>query len=536
MNKPKNKIKIVVILIILSLVVKTGWAITGTGGSITADGHTTITSFNATNTYATRGLSDYISGQFKFPSIIDILLRGRFSQLEADNTAPSTPEIESPANDTYQNTTSFTFSWTNVTDADNDTVSYRLEIYNDSDLALEYLINNSVVETSTPTQAIAELVDNQTYYWQVLANDSRKNSTFSENRTVIMDQIPPAQFNLTSPENGTSTADNSPALEWDATIDVNFDNYSIEVSADANFSNINRTENSSTNSFSSWSSTLGADTYYWRITAIDKANNQQQSDNNLSFTITAVTETQTITQGTTTVAGGTSPKPYSFNLIAPPSITILQGETITIPLTIQNLGNNINLNRIQLSAESSSGSIVAVLDKRLINTLKPNSDEIVNLIIQATGVLEGAFSVTVSADIDNPRLHDSVTIITNIIGEKGKDQKSVQQQLEFAKKFFDGNPQCSDLIEALERAEQELNNDDAASALEITSDAVNKCKDLIAIKVGEKPSLMDITMNAIRENRTTAIVSSEILAVFIILAIVLKKFIKRKPKQIKLDF
>src|SRR3989344_917964 len=351
-----------------------------------------------------------------------------------------------------------------------------------------------------------------------------------------MDQITPTQFNLTSPENGTSTADNSPALEWDATIDVNFDNYSIEVSADANFSNINRTENSSTNSFSSWSSTLGADTYYWRITAIDKANNQQQSDNNLSFTITAVTETQTITQGTTTVAGGTSPKPYSFNLIAPPSITILQGETITIQLTIQNLGNNINLNRIQLSAESSSGSIVAVLDKRLINTLKPNSDEIVNLIIQATGVLEGAFSVTVSADIDNPRLHDSVTIITNIIGEKGKDQKSVQQQLEFAKKFFDGNPQCSDLIEALERAEQELNNNDAASALEITSDAVNKCKDLIAIKVGEKPSLMDITMNAIRENRTTAIVSSEILAVFIILAIVLKKFIKRKPKQIKLDF
>ena len=259
------------------------------------------------------------------------------------------------------------------------------------------------------------------------------------------------------------------------------------------------------------------------------------SDNNLSFIITALTSTTTQGGGTASVAGGTSPKPYSFHIIAPPSITIFQGDSIIIPLEIQNLGKEININDITLSVEGDSPLIKPSLDKTSIATLKPSSSITTNLIIQAAENT-GTFSVTITADASLPRLHDAVKIITNIVGKEGPEEDAAQQQLIFAKKLFDGNPQCSELLETIERAEQELENDNPTRALELTSEAVNKCKELIAVKVSKKPGLLGITINAIRENKTASIISSEVLAALILLAVIFKKFIRKKPKVIKLDF
>ncbi len=524
-----------ILILMLLLVIPVTIAITGSGGDITINGHTTTASFNSTGLFDIRGLANYIAGQFKIPSSIEILIRGRFSLLKADNTAPATPSIDFPANDTYSNVTSTVFSWTNTTDADNDTVSYMFEIYNDSALTLEFTVNNSIIETATPTATTVNLHTEQAYYWRIAANDSSKNSSFSDLRIITKDTTLPTAFNLTSPADATSSTDNSPSLQWDSSTDTNLNNYTIELSTLADFSTISQTVNSSTNAFSSWSTSLSAGTYYWRVKAVDKANNQQLSENNLSFTITALTSTVSQGGGTTSVAGGSSPKPYSFHLIAPPSITIFQGDSIVIPLEIQNLGKDISINDITLSAEGDSSLISATLDRKSINTLKPSSSETINLIIQAAENT-GTFSVTVMADASLPRLHDAVKIITNIIGKEGPDENAAQQQIVFAKKFFDGNPQCQDLLETLDQAEQELARRNPGQALELTSKAINKCKDLIAVKISEKASLLSITVNAIKENKTASVISAQMLVLFVIVIIVFKKFIKRKPKTIKLDF
>ncbi|MEK6856513.1 MAG: hypothetical protein AABX49_00705, partial [Nanoarchaeota archaeon] len=496
--------------LVFLILVAQALAITGTTGGVTADGHITVISFNVTGPYESRGLLDYITGQFK-DSWTHIILRGRFSQLQAENTAPATPPVETQTNDTYSNVTSTMFSWTNATDADNDTISYIFEAYNDSSLTLEFTVNNSIIETATPTEVTANLHTDQIYYWRVAANDSSKNSTFTDLRIYTIDTTLPTAFNITSPTDSSSTTDNTPTLEWDTSTDTNSDNYSIEISTTADFSTISRTENSSTNTFSSWNSSLAAGTYYWRVNAIDKANNQRLSENNRSFTITALVETVQQGGGTTPTAGGISPKPYSFHIIAPPSITIFQGDSIIIPLEIQNLGREININDITLSVEGDSRLITPSLDKTSIATLKPSSSVITNLIIQAAENV-GTFSVTITADASLPRLHDAVKIITNIIGKEGPDKNAAQQQLVFAKKLFDGNPQCNELLETLEQAERELEQDNTAEALELTSEAINKCKELVAVKVSEKPGLLGITINAIRENKTVSIISSEVIA------------------------
>ncbi len=529
------KLHILITLSILLIVFPIAFAITGTSGGITADGQIDTIAINGTNTYETRGIGDYISGQFQYPSLDDILIRGRFTILKVNNTAPNAPTIQSPVNDTYQNSTSTTFSWTNTTDPDNDIVSYRLEIFNDSALTLENTINNSIVETATPTETLVTLAPDGVYYWQVLANDSSKNSSFTDLRVITIDTTLPTAFNITSPSNATSTQDSSPTLEWDATTDANLENYTIELSLNPTFDSINTTENSSTNSFSSWTTALAPETYYWRVTAVDKANNQQLSENNLSFTITAVSQTVTQGGGTVSVAGGASPKPYSFKIIAPPSITIFQDESIIIPLKIQNIGKSINLNNIDLSIKIDSPGVTAKLDRTLINTLKPESDVTVNLELKATGAAPDSFSVDVLADVSTPRLQDSVKIITSIAGREDQGKKSAQQ-LVFTKKFFDGNPECRELLTEIKRAEQEIDKGNHAQAVSILEGAVNKCKDLISVKMTKKLGLIDITFNAIKENKITAIISSQLLVLLIIIFTIFKKVIKKKTKEIKLDF
>ena len=533
----KNKIiRWTFVFLFFLLIIKLALAITGTAGDLRVDGQTDTISINGTNTYETRGIGDYISGQFQYPSLDDILIRGRFTLLSVNNTAPNAPTINSPTNDTYQNSTSVTFSWANTTDPDKDIVSYRLEVWNDSAVTLEFTINNSIVETATPTEAVASLTPDGTYYWRVAANDSSKNSSFSELRAITIDTTLPTAFNLTSPSNGTSTQDNSPTLEWDATTDTNLDNYTIELSLNADFSTINTTKNSSTNSFISWTTALAPDTYYWRIIAVDKANNQQQSENNLSFIITAVSQTVTQGGGVLSVAGGTSPKPYSFKIIfPPPSITIFQGESIIVPLKIRNLGKTINLNNIDLSVKADSQGVTARLDRNFINTLKPESEALVNLELTATEAAPDSFDVTVSAEVSTPRLQDSVKIITSIAGREDLGKKA-SQQLVFTKKFFDGNPECKELSAEIDKAEQLIEINNHKEAVRVLETAVNACKDLVAVKVSKKPGLVEITVNAIRENKTASIISSQVAVFVIIVSIILRKFIKKKPKQIKLDF
>ena len=541
MNNPiKTKIKVTSFTLILMIFILSTirvLSITGTGGSYTVDGQTATASFNSTSQYDIRGLSDYIAGQFKYPSATEILFRGRFSQLEAENTAPTTPALISPNNDTYSNISLQEFSWTNSTDLEQDIISYLFEIHNDSLLTQPYEINHTIQEIPTPTSTEINLTEDGDYYWAVLANDSRSNSTFTSTRIITIDQTLPANFNITAPEDASSSTDNTPELQWDSSSDTNFNNYTIEVSTVADFSTISNTEVSTTNIFTGWSSPLAADTYYWRVSAVDKANNQRLSDNNLSFIITAVTQTTTVAGAASSVSGGSTPRPYSFHIIAPPSVTIFKGESIVVPIEIENSGRNINLNRISLSAEADTPGVIVTLDRTLIQNIPPDTKTSINLIINAENSFQNTFSISITANVDEPELSDSVRIITSIVGEEGQTQESAQNQLVFAKKFFDGNPGCQELTESLDLAEQQISEGDYNSAFDSITKAVESCKDLVAIKTPAKTSILDITLNAVRENKTTAIVSSQLLGVLIIGGIIYGKFLrKKKIRDIKLDF
>ena len=88
----------------------------------------------------------------------------------------------------------------------------------------------------------------------------------------------------------------------------------------------------------------------------------------------------------------------------------------------------------------------------------------------------------------------------------------------------------------IEKAEQLIAEESHEEAISVLESAVNKCRDLISVKAVKKQGLIDLTFNVIKENKTASIISSQVLVFLIILAIVFKKFIRKKEKKIELDF
>ena len=137
--------------------------------------------------------------------------------------------------------------------------------------------------------------------------DLAGNQNSTATRTIVLDITNPTAFNLSYPDNNTVSHNATPALNWDDTIDVNFDNYTIQVDADVNFGSVDysySTTGSVTNSSfevtSSWEVGIK---YYWRVIAYDKASNNYITDSfvyTIPLTITIVNPINSSTLSDTT--------------------------------------------------------------------------------------------------------------------------------------------------------------------------------------------------------------------------------------------
>lgn len=408
----------------------------------------------------------------------DSNFKGWLSQLEYNFFAPEPIDLNSPLNDTYVNTSTNTFDWSNTTDTEDFEVSYLFEIWNESSTTNIHFTNYSIAETANTTKTEATINGDGVFYWRTAANDSSKNSSFTGLRAITIDTTLPTAFNITSPADASSSTDTSPVLEWGATTETNLDNYTIEISTNIDFATINQTEVSETNSLTNWSAALTADTYYWRVSAVDKANNQRLSDNNFSFTVKA-SETTTITVATSETSSGGGTKPYTLNIIAPEGVTIYKDDTITIPLLVIN-PSAVSFSGINLRLSSTVPEITLALDKYNIPSISARGQEKLQLTITTKSIETGTYGLIIDASIANPGFSDTFRIFANLIERDSAAKEEVSERIEFAKQLFSGNPECLDLSEYLSEAESALQSNQRDKALSLAENAVEACNKLIA--------------------------------------------------------
>ncbi|MCH7850625.1 MAG: hypothetical protein IH845_03215 [Nanoarchaeota archaeon] len=125
-----------------------------------------------------------------------------------------------------------TFSWNNSIDIDGDTITYDLEIYNESDMAAANLVhsNTSIAEGTDPTSINITLSDYTTtdddYYWRVRANDSVLASDWSVTRQFQYANWT-ITFNLTDSFGGLQI-DTSGQKSFDVSCDNGFSDANVE--------------------------------------------------------------------------------------------------------------------------------------------------------------------------------------------------------------------------------------------------------------------------------------------------------------------
>lgn len=193
-----------------------------------------------------------------------------------ENTAPSAPAIQAPAQGEEAASTEVELTVTNSTDAEGDSLAYYFEL----DTVPTFDSTNLLTLAAVPEQPVrtsciaTELSDNTLYYWRVKAGDGTADSAWSTGSFFVNTaNDAPGVPVLKNPASSAWVSTLTPALEIFPSTDPDLDSitYTYDVYADENMSvGIASTETEST----SWSIPVGllSDNtwYYWRVRARDE--------------------------------------------------------------------------------------------------------------------------------------------------------------------------------------------------------------------------------------------------------------------------
>ncbi|MDP6641881.1 MAG: hypothetical protein QGF74_00670 [Candidatus Nanoarchaeia archaeon] len=463
-----------------------------------------------------------------------------YSRFGILNTRPLVPFLNLPLNGSFHRATP-ELNWSNSTDPEQfSTISYIMEVSDNMSFPYTNYSNSSIRETNNVTRDVnLTLPGDAPYFWRIKAFDEFENSTsFSEIRNFTLDTTLPLEFNLTSPDNDSSSSDVTPTLFWDETVEINFDKYVIEFSNETDFSLINFTFGTvasvSNNSFSGWNSTqiLEYRTWYWRVTAFDQAGNSRTSNtfiyHPVQAEVEAVQEMKLIFQGGGGSKGGTKRlQSVALDIIQPSPLSLFANDTITTPLFITNKGES-TLREINLNALTNATNLNLELTQQNIGILLPGQTITIDLIIRSTEETIGASQqeIIVEANVLDPSFKDSAKFFVNLIEFGFGDKQAVLDKIEILRNIIEGNPECLELQELLDQAVVSLEKGEHNKALSLIEAAINACRDLLA-SLGK-----ELVIETDYKNYYIAII--EVIVALILFISIYRYYKKRRGKNLKL--
>jgi hypothetical protein len=188
------------------------------------------------------------------------------------NLSQSTLELVLPEDNIITNIPNQTFTWNAIVGAS----EYRFQIWKpDSNGTKEEDITTSNTSTSY------NFTDGS-YTWQVRAQNSSENSSFST-RNILIDTTLPNTPVLESPADDSTTSNTSIGFKWNRSDIVgSVEADSIYVYTDAALTTLNFKEKGTAKAFTK---TMSAGIYYWVVKGFDEAGNKSTQSNTFTFTI-----------------------------------------------------------------------------------------------------------------------------------------------------------------------------------------------------------------------------------------------------------
>lgn len=186
------------------------------------------------------------------------------------NTAPTVPTLVAPINNKLCIDNTVILEWNASTDAENNPITYQLQIATDNQFA-------QIVKTSESAQTVqtATLSKGIAYYWRVKATDSNNaSSNYSSTYNFYTEAVAvtnhlPFMPQLVLPEFNATISGTTAALSWTASdVDTN-DALTYDVYLGTVNPPTEKVGNSITAASLNTSSLQSATNYYWKVVVKD---------------------------------------------------------------------------------------------------------------------------------------------------------------------------------------------------------------------------------------------------------------------------
>jgi hypothetical protein len=199
-----------------------------------------------------------------------------------DSTPPAVPALLSPAGDS-QASLQPGFTWSPVTDPSG--VTYDIQVARDAAFAQLVIFKQGLTQTvyQVPASEALQMTKRTApYYWRVRATDGAANTSdwTAAGSFYTEDSTPPPVPAPLSPENGSRTAADV-SFDWTDVSDPSGVTYTLEAAQDADFAHLVVYKDGLKTSEYQLTKTEGltastgspASPYYWRVRAVDGAQN-----------------------------------------------------------------------------------------------------------------------------------------------------------------------------------------------------------------------------------------------------------------------
>lgn len=176
------------------------------------------------------------------------------------------------------------------------------------------------------------------------------------------------------------------------------------------------------------------------------------------------------------------PKPAK--IIYPGPIVFYENQTIEVPLIIKNTweealeGISLSATALNNSMSSEQENMTISFSLNQINILQPNQEQESTLSLTNYRIGE-PLMINLFAEVTNPNFVDSDTLIIAGMEQTGDSPQSVRTLVTYARDLLQASPECAELNDLLNNAQNSLDSGFIDDALRLIDGAINGCKYLL---------------------------------------------------------